>query len=1148
MPQLQGADLLPGIAARKAGDGVNARYQPQELADLLNARRPDQPRIKLTGEQAEVIGSPLESSLVVAGAGSGKTLVMALRVVYLVANGLVQPEQILGLTFSRKAAGEMSERIRSVLAALPAELAGGKDGGQPVVSTYHAYAAGIVRSWGLQIGVDPRARILTDASKWEIAHQVVEAWDQDPPDRPSAGELTKTLVALAGQCSDNRITGGQFTQRVLGIIDEIRSKPEGRSPRTHRNITSLPPLAFLEKESMAGSLIAAYEARKREIGAMEFSDQVAFAGQVVAVEGSSAAAAERAAFRAVLLDEFQDTSVLQIDFLSSLFRDAPVMAVGDPNQAIYGWRGASAGALPAFLRGFPGPSKRPRVMSLSVARRNDKSILAAANRISQPLRARLASTLGKALGDGSEFSLPELLPREGTGEGRVEACYFETDREEAAAVADYLRGELCGVPGTGNTAAVLVRKRDQVPALARALEAAGVPYQLATGASLLDVPEVRDLVSALRASQDLTRGDSFMRLASSPRFALGAADLDALAKLARRSGSVDSPLTSLDALDELSRRDARSGAGLSGAGADRLRLLGRALRRIRRASAYLGLAELVLAAERELNLDLDLMAKAGAAGRANIDRLVSEAQAYASGVTGGGLEGFLDWLEAEEDQGQGLTVGVAEARAGEAQILTVHGAKGLEWDVVVVPGMSEGTITSVAPNKAGERLALGWLSAPKGGGGELPWPLRLDRADLPVFRYEEAANRGELKVNLDDFREDAADHSLAEDRRLVYVALTRAKSRLLLTGAWQVREGKRLRPPSVFLDELAGRVGDGKPLVSDTGWAPDPAGGESAAGVEGGAAPDGIGQDGAGTDSAGPPGAGTDSAGQSVDSQEPEVPVWPLPNPLGERADMLRAAADAVAEAGRELGLGDGGKLDLARALELLRGIGGDLAFDAALLLEEPERPDRLPSVALPPRASATALIALAQDRAREARNLRRPIPRPPSRGATIGEQFHAQAALELAHRAGAVGRQGLLEEVDLAVNPPDAELEAEVQDLMAAWRKSRWLTGDYRVQAVEAPVELEFLGHAAAARIDAVFVDRSGGLHVVDWKTDRSLKGAARPEHESQVRFYQAALGRRLGVDPSGIKGYVHYVRENLAVPVEYEAGFLARLEAAVA
>jgi DNA helicase-2/ATP-dependent DNA helicase PcrA len=1140
---------------------MSSRFSPQDLADCLNDGAELRPRIVLTEEQARVVGSPLGSALVVAGAGSGKTFVMALRVLWLVANGLVEPEQILGLTFTRKAAAEMNDRIRWMLSLLPADLAGGEDAGWPEVSTYNAYAAGIVRSWGLQIGVDPDARILSEAQKWDLANQLVEAWPGDVDPKVSAGTLTAELLRIADQCSDNRISGDQFGERIQAIIADLTGKPAGINPSTGREKRALPgqiqsAVKHLTKQLKVASLIAAYGDRKQTLGAMDFADQVAFAGQLAAAPDSAAAAAERSVRKAVLLDEFQDTSVLQIEFLSALFAKTPVMAVGDPNQAIYGWRGASAGALPAFLRRFPGPDPdggRPALLNLSQARRNDKTVLRAANRIAEPLRVDLLETLGESSG------LRELTPRDGAGEGRLEAGYFATEQEESAHVAAWLRREWLEAPGGAGsrTAAVLVRNRGQISAIAGALEEAAVPHRVVLSTSLLDVPEVRDLVSVLRASHDLTRGDAFMRLAASPRLGLGIRDLDSLARIAGRSrrGTVETvPKAPLDVVDALARGAVPESDSLSAAARDRLARLGHALRRVRAASAHLSVPELVLAAEQVLSLDVDIMAKAGVSGRAQVDRLVSEAHRYVAGQPEAGLAGFLDWLEGEEAVGGGLEAADVSVDQDAVQILTIHGAKGLEWDVVAVPGLSDGTLPSVAADKEGRRLALGWLSGSSmAGDGGLPWEMRLDREALPRFRHWEAGDVVELGQALDQFREAAGARQVAEGRRLAYVALTRAKTHLLVTGSWLAGGRATPRPPSPFLCELAQAGPDGPPLVSDSGWAPRPSGAPEdvamASGLKSG--------DGAAAPPVWPPVTPLDHLGNETLTNEPSISYSGsrrasigaqrrtcVASLLGDREPALRAAAAAVDRAAETLDPRDSGPISLDVAVARLQALDSDLAREAALLLSEDRRSRRVPSVALPERTSVTGLIGLAQDPVEAVKQLRRPVPRPPARGAAVGDQFHVQVALELAHRARAIGRQGLFDEVDLTAQTQDAAIEAEVEALLAAWRESVWLTGPYRVNAVEAPVDLMFLGHAVSARIDAIFEDPSGTLHVVDWKTNRSVKGAARPEHQAQVRFYQAALGRRLEAEPDQIRGYVHYVRENLSVEVAHEPGFMAGLE----
>ena len=150
---------------------------PQALAAALGLPRP-------TDEQAEVIAAPARSALVVAGAGAGKTETMAARVVWLVANRLVRRDEVLGLTFTRKAAGELAERVRIRLrqlraaGGLPAlERSGtGSEAAEPTIATYHSYAASVVGDHGLRLGIEPRSRLLGEAASWQLAQDVVEGW------------------------------------------------------------------------------------------------------------------------------------------------------------------------------------------------------------------------------------------------------------------------------------------------------------------------------------------------------------------------------------------------------------------------------------------------------------------------------------------------------------------------------------------------------------------------------------------------------------------------------------------------------------------------------------------------------------------------------------------------------------------------------------------------------------------------------------------------------------------------------------------------------------------------------------------------------------------------------------------------------------
>ncbi|KGM01093.1 hypothetical protein Q760_03835, partial [Cellulomonas cellasea DSM 20118] len=478
MLALPGAAQLPGPRRGRAG----GRVTPDDAAapvrrPVLSAARIAEllERPSPTPEQVEVIESPLRPSLVVAGAGSGKTETMAARVVWLLANGLVAPEQVLGLTFTRKAAGELGDRVRQrlrhlaraataqglVLPGLPLAASGLDPGlldlARPTIATYNAYAASLVTDHAMRLGVEPTSRLLGEAAQWQLASQVVESWTGDLDTEAAVSTVVEALLELSGALDEHLLTPDEARAGIEGIIEAIQATPPGTPPRApYAPITKL--LGLLGERTRLLELVADYRARKRAADALDFGDQVALAARL-AREVPEVGSGERARYRVVLLDEYQDTSYAQLALLGALFGDGhPVTAVGDPHQSIYGWRGASAGGLERFPSTFPvveldedGATRRPAdVHLLSTSWRNDEAILEAANHAALPLRR--AST---------RVEVPELAARPGAGPGLVQAHVAATLEEEAAAVARFVaeRWRPAG-PGVARvTAAVLCRKR-----------------------------------------------------------------------------------------------------------------------------------------------------------------------------------------------------------------------------------------------------------------------------------------------------------------------------------------------------------------------------------------------------------------------------------------------------------------------------------------------------------------------------------------------------------------------------------------------------------------------------------------------------------------------------------------------------------------
>ena len=817
----------------------------------------------------------------------------------------------------------------------------------------------------------------------------------------------------------------------------------------------------------------------------------------------------------MLLDEYQDTSHAQLELLSALFGGGhPVTAVGDPHQSIYGWRGASAGGIERFPDRFPvltdGSESPAPVRYLSTSWRNDRAILDAANRIAAPLRTRLVARGGPTAA-AAPMQVPRLEPRPGAGPGVVRALYVATVEDEAAAVTQFLaaRWRPAGAASARVSAAVLCRKRSQFAPIEAALRAAGLPVEVVGLGGLLQAPEVVDLVAALRVAHDPSRGDALIRLLTGARTQLGIADLHALAAWAAEladsrggpprpgrgsgagsaviEGDVVDERSIVDALDDLPPRGwhGRTGRHLTEAAHGRLGELALLLRTLR-SHTYVSLPDLVGEAERLLGLDIEVAARPGVSpgrARAQLDAFREVAAQFSDGADLPTLGAFLTWLDAAAREERGLERPVAEPDPDAIQLITVHAAKGLEWDVVAVPGLTDGVLPTTATAGPHGPRESGWLS----GLGVLPYPLRGDAAELPALDVTGAVDQRDLDQRREQLRCEIGVHTVAEERRLAYVAVTRARRAVLLTGSWWL-DRKEPQPPSLFLAELV-EAG----LVDAAGWADRP--------------------------EAGTPNPRTAQA---------LTHAWPAdPFGSGPRRERVTAAAAAVRAA---LVAGPTAEPDeLADA-----GADGDddalsvVTRTARRLLAERRRgaaPDL--DVALPAHLSASAVVRLAADPQTFAHALRRPVPSEPTPAARRGTAFHSW--VERYFDAASLVDVDALPGADDTFVPPDPS----AIELRRAFLATPW-AGRTPV-AVEVDIETPVAGYVLRCRIDAVFAAPGGGVVVVDWKTGRPpADEAAARRREVQLAVYRLAWSRWAGIALADVDAAFCYVGTGATVTPE--------------
>lgn len=925
------AEAAPNDPALKPADYRSAL----DIAEMLNGADGKKP----TPEQVRMIEAGPAPTLVIAGAGSGKTATMVDRVIWLVDNGFVRPEEVLGVTFTRKAATELRSRMRAGLNTLrrsrrvaPSDEELREGIADPTVLTYHSYANNLVKEYGLRLGVEQDAQMLGDAQKWQLAAQIVQYWEGELPlDKDgvpvSAATMINQMLQLSDECAEHLVEPQQVIDFCTEQLAAYAAVPEPRrETKTERDIQKVQRL--LRNRRVYARMAMSYARVKVRMQVLDFGDLMRFAARIAEAD-PAIREGERARFKVVLLDEFQDTSHAQMSLFSSIYGADeaagipahPVMAVGDPKQSIYGFRGASDGQMFSFYRHFP--TKHVQPLFLSIAWRNDISVLNAANHVAEKLK-EVPEWVRAADGDITAAQVPDLRPRCAlVGEpgspafeqaaagmvGRVDLTYHDSDREEAVAIAEriaamraqavreYERTYAAHRSGDGSVRprlkmpeiAVLARVHGQLDPIRVECERLGIPVQQVGLGGLLSQPEVVDLVSALRVLADPNRSDALARLLTGARWRLGAADMLALGDwaqslvrereralreqmalrmLAEAEDADDAAAINLQAehlraaqerLDETLKgavedssgyaslieavenlpQDGADGEPLYGeqyrgrrfspAALERLRAFAEQMR-VLRAGLSEDLGTLLYEIERTMLLDIELAVRPGTdplGSRANLDAFHEVAAAYgmsaprinamiyagSDGVSAeegdpgarrfllssGGVSyvmGFLAWLERADDEEKGLALGTVEPDPNAVQLMTMHAAKGLEWDHVLLPGLCGSATGGQTPN-------LWQMSA----NAALPWPLRGDREYLPsILETAEEITAFEKAKDLEDYlaehKDDAAEHAGMEDRRLMYVAMTRARN-LLALSAYRWKSTAMLPlPVQPFWEEL----------------------------------------------------------------------------------------------------------------------------------------------------------------------------------------------------------------------------------------------------------------------------------------------------------------------------------------------------------
>jgi DNA helicase II / ATP-dependent DNA helicase PcrA len=1063
--------------------------------------------ISFSTEQLAAITAPLEPGVIIAGAGSGKTTVMAARVVWLVGTGAVRPEEVLGLTFTRKAAAELSKRVRNALlrAGLIADR-GVDESGEQLIMTYDAFAGRLVAEHGLRLGFEADPTMISGATRFRLASRVVKAaagpFEFISRLRPAT--VTERVLRLDADLQQHLVAVDDLDPHARDLLLALGSAPLNNRGNVYADVKKA-IIACQERLELA-SLVRDYQDLKLRLGLVEFADQMAIAARL-ATELPQVSHALRAAFRVVLLDEYQDTSAAQAIMLRGLFsgqttgdgRGHPVTAVGDPFQAIYGWRGAAASNILTFADDFPrsdgGPAQR---FALTVNRRSGRTILDVANVLSGPLRTETGSVIagGVAPTDGGP-GLGLLRAAEGMPLGQVRAATFETWPEEINWIGDQIAGlQASGEVSRWAEVAVLTRRNADIAPLYAELTARDVPVEIVGLGGLLYLPEIMDITATLRLIEDVAANPDLIRLLTGPRWQIGPRDLALLGRRARELAriapgpaedvaeppgstpvlsSLERAVAEVDPTEVVSLLDALDNPGdaaYSPQARERFARVSAELAFLRRHSdePVLDLTRRVITT---IGLDVELMATPEFARTSRRDQVGAFLDAVAAYVDVDGeasLAGLLGYLQAESDQGTGLEQAVPSNRDA-VKLLTVHKAKGLEWEAVFLPALMKGVFPS-------DRVTDNWVMNPS----VLPADLRGDAGSIPQLVEVTYTGMGDYKQQL------SRQQLLAEDR-LAYVAATRAKRLLVGTGHSWRSDLSNARAASTYLRVIIEQAARQNQLLAE----------------------------------AAPPGPDN----PLVTEVAPQT--WPMPLDPEALARRHDAAAEVQRARQRHVDLG---RYDDPASEPLLLDdheivAGWDADIDR-LLAEavESRSGDRL--VELPAQLSTTALLRLNADPAAFVAELARPMPRQPSRSARFGTRFHHWVERYFGCRLpnGGLGQQQLIDLDDLPDRADsDTHDEQELRELCEAFAAGRF--GGAVPYAIEAPFSIWIAGRLVRGRIDAIY-QRSdpaapGGVsfQVVDWKTGRA--DAADP---LQLAIYRLAWAEAYGLPVDHIDAIFYYVR----------------------
>lgn len=1016
--------------------------------------------LTFTDEQLQAINSESQFVLVSAGAGSGKTTVMAERVKHLISSRGVLAEHILGLTFTRFATAELQSKVQKRIALLEQSVTKTEEllDSQPAFHTYHSFAERIFRENALRIGFEPDSIALTDVRRNQLAAIVIRESLLPLGELESKfPSILRDLLDLDDNLSNNVISTEElrnFDETLaadLNVFDSI-----GKTKEVLRKSA---------KRLILVDLVDEFRQAKRVRSVFDYADMARLALQILQ-KSPEVIDQYQTMYKYILLDEYQDTSVAQRELLRLLFTggDVAITAVGDPLQAIFGFQGGNIDNILNFGT-YYAPDGHESV-DLTVTQRNGKNVLHLANQIGQPVRDAYP-----------EAKLRWLVPSEKPkfGNGRVSITSFQTTVEEAESIAKEFRALFeSGV--AFEDMAVLARNHSELQSIARLLNDFDIPIQIRSKRALIHLPEIAEVISYLRVIAYPAANIDWLRILAGPRFALSLRDIAGIGRISQSLSTyvkrdatrdfeyeINRAIEGHDQADIAAYGDVveflaeHDSTEISHEALVRIRLLHEDIEYLRK---YTG-ESLPALAQRILTvtgLGIELYAHTERLERglgANLQAFLGMLSDFSSLQGSSSIFDFLTWLSDAERYENMVNIEIPERR-GAVNVMTIHGSKGLQFRAVALPYMSHNIFptSQTSPRWTGTASAI---------------PHALKKISMASdFAQFPPRNR---RIDTNDhnaFAQLCKAEDLLEERRLLYVALTRTEDVLMISHAYF--DGVATKEPSMFFQELV-EYAKSEPeiMVNDITFVPP----------------------------------------LEMNTVVPRA-RWPFVQ-LNEEMQSIRAVATEVRDAmSRQLHISN-------EMTELVSN--WDTAI-ASLIKTRRDEFEVERVVLLPESLSATDVQRLVKDEKEFIQELIRPMPKAPHFGADVGTLFHEWVENYYRQKSESGVLMALPGAEDLDQLPSDILEQAALRELIDKFRSSQW--ANRTPYSVEEPFTVVMNDRIVKGRIDAVFKEGDRWF-LVDWKTHAQMDA-----DPLQLSLYRIAFAKRHNISIDLVDAAFVYVRRD--------------------